>query len=378
MAYTSSPFAGAQIDFSALAGIGQNIGQGYQRRKLADEMQAAFGPDGTLDYNKMMQIMSASRPMEAARMATQQQGAENRFMTPVLMEDGKGGYAYVQPQSQGGGQIMDVPGYKPAPPNRYLETPNGYVPVPTRGGLGGPINAETAPPVPGATQMDVGPGADPRGPYLPGAQAQPGAIPSLKSVKQGHEMASTHATDKALAQDAISKFDEVVDTLGNLVDESGKSTEQLQTVTGNRKIGGVDTHIPNAWLPNVYEGARNASANINTAAIQIGLNALAQMRAASAQGASGMGQLAIQESVWLQNSIRSLEQTQSTPQAAKHISDIINYSKRVQDRIREKYKSIYGEDLGHVPGPQDDAPPAASGGDVNGDGIIDAKDYFGQ
>jgi hypothetical protein len=58
MAYTSSPFAGAQIDFSALAGIGQNIGQGYQRRALADEMQEAFNPDGTPNYQKMAQIIS--------------------------------------------------------------------------------------------------------------------------------------------------------------------------------------------------------------------------------------------------------------------------------------------------------------------------------
>jgi hypothetical protein len=76
MAYTSSPFTGAEIDFSALAGIGQNIGQGYQRRKLADEMQGAISPDGTYDYNKMISIIAGRDPILGAKLATENEQAQ--------------------------------------------------------------------------------------------------------------------------------------------------------------------------------------------------------------------------------------------------------------------------------------------------------------
>jgi hypothetical protein len=76
MAYTSSPFAGAQIDFSALAGIGQNIGQGYQRRDLAEQMKGAIGPDGSVDYNKMIAVIAGKDPMKAAALAARKYEAD--------------------------------------------------------------------------------------------------------------------------------------------------------------------------------------------------------------------------------------------------------------------------------------------------------------
>jgi hypothetical protein len=333
------------INWSQLNDIGANIGQGYQRRALAKEMQGAFGPNGELDYEKMMQILSARQPEMAAKMAMSQQDASNRYGHNLVFDEN--GNAYQTMSGGGLAPVQGEDGAKLTAPQTWQQGPSGVFPVPSRGPMGGP----TPRPVP---TMDVRQDGS-MTPTQPQGDVpqQPGAIPSLESTKYQNERAATKATDKALAADAIAKFDEAIANMGSLVDESGKSTEQLRRITGNREVGGVDTGIPNAWLPNVSQTARDAAANKETAAVQIGLNTLAQMRAASAQGASGMGQLAIQESVWLQNSIRSLQETQGTPQAAKHIQDIVNNAKRVQARIRDKYKEVYNEDLGHVPGPMD-------------------------
>jgi hypothetical protein len=334
-------FNPTSINWSQLNDIGANIGQGYQRRALVKEMQGAFGPNGELDYDKMVQILSARRPEMAAKMAMSQQDASNRYGHNLVFDEN--GNAYQTMSGGGLAPVQGEDGAKLTAPQTWKEGPEGYYPVPSRGPMPGP----TPRPV---TTMDV----SPEGVMTPTQQG----VPSLGAEKFKREKLETKATDKALAEDAIAKFDEAIANMGSLVDESGKSTEQLRSITGNREVGGVDTGIPNAWLPNVFQTARDASANKETAAVQIGLNTLAQMRAASAQGASGMGQLAIQESVWLQNSIRSLQETQGTTQAAKHIQDIINNAKRVQARIRNKYKELHNEDLGHVPGPMD----AQSGG----------------
>jgi hypothetical protein len=57
------------INFSALAGIGEDIGQGYQRRALAEDMKGAIGPDGTMNYDKMVAAIAGRRPELAAKMA---------------------------------------------------------------------------------------------------------------------------------------------------------------------------------------------------------------------------------------------------------------------------------------------------------------------
>src|SRR5688572_6550432 len=72
----ASPFAGPQIDFSALQGIGQSLGEGYQRRKLASEMQGVIGPDGTFDYDKAISVLMQRDPVLGMKLATQKQEAD--------------------------------------------------------------------------------------------------------------------------------------------------------------------------------------------------------------------------------------------------------------------------------------------------------------
>lgn len=323
----------ATIDFSALA----NLGQIPERLRMRD-LRNKFASGGITDFNAMVQALGAADPMAAAKLwATQ--GEDRYGLNPVFDAEGN---AY-QTNSAGGLSPLEVPGGgKLTAPQRWVETPEGYVPVPSRGPIGGSVQGPEPRPVP---TMNVG----------PDGSMTPTAVPSLGSQKQKHELASTKATDQAMAQSAVAKFDEQVANFETLLDESGEGSSKLRSITGNRKVYGVETPIPNAWLPNVSQESRDASANLETAAVQVGLNTLAEMRAMSAQGASGMGQLAIKESEWLQNSIRSLRETQGTPQAAKHIREIIRYSKMVQAQIKEKYRNIYGEELPAMPGPPPEA-----------------------
>jgi hypothetical protein len=336
------PYNPTPIDFSALAGIGQGLGGALGQHNLGTAMRdsGAIGPDGTLDYNKMVAVLAERRPELAAKMAAAQQDAANRYGHNLVFD--ANGNAY---QTMSGGGLSPVSGAGGTPmvaPQTWIDTPNGRVPVSSRGPVGpGGHTVQSVPTV------DVNPD---------GTTTPTRAIPSIASEKHRVDRAETKATDRALATNTIDKLNEQIYAFKSLVDEQGKSTPGLQKITGNKKIGNFDTTIPNDWLPDYSQEARNASASMATSAIQVGLNTLEQMRAMSAQGASGMGQLAIQESVWLQNSIASLSKAQSPEQAAKHIQDIINRSKRVETIIRSKYSELYGEELPNS-GPTMDQPP---------------------
>jgi hypothetical protein len=74
------------IDFSALAGIGQNIGGALGQHNLGTAMQEAIGPDGSYDYNKMIGVLAGRNPMLAAKLATQKSetDAENEYRRGML------------------------------------------------------------------------------------------------------------------------------------------------------------------------------------------------------------------------------------------------------------------------------------------------------
>jgi hypothetical protein len=80
------PFNPTPIDFSALAGIGQNIGGALGQHNLGTAMQGAIGPDGTYDYNKMISVLAGRNPMLAAKLATQrlETEADNEYRRGML------------------------------------------------------------------------------------------------------------------------------------------------------------------------------------------------------------------------------------------------------------------------------------------------------
>jgi hypothetical protein len=93
------PYNPTPIDFSALAGIGQNIGGALGQHNLGTAMRdsGAIGPDGTLDYNKMK-----------------------------IGALGKGG----------GLSVQDAPeGYQPLEPQKFVDQGTQITPYGTRSGL---------------------------------------------------------------------------------------------------------------------------------------------------------------------------------------------------------------------------------------------------
>jgi hypothetical protein len=74
------------IDFSALAGIGQNIGGAVGQHNLGTAMQDAIGPNGEYDYDKMISVLSGRMPLAAAKLATQrlETEADNEYRRGML------------------------------------------------------------------------------------------------------------------------------------------------------------------------------------------------------------------------------------------------------------------------------------------------------
>jgi hypothetical protein len=63
------------IDFSALAGIGQNIGGALGQHNLGTAMQDAM-TNGVYDYDKMISVLAGRRPLAAAELATEKLKAD--------------------------------------------------------------------------------------------------------------------------------------------------------------------------------------------------------------------------------------------------------------------------------------------------------------
>lgn len=97
VAYNPTP-----IDFGMLAGIGQQLGQGYQRRRLAEEMKSAIGPDGTYDYNKMISVIMGRDPVLGAKLATDKAQADalGEYRAESLVPDSVREYEYATKQAQ--------------------------------------------------------------------------------------------------------------------------------------------------------------------------------------------------------------------------------------------------------------------------------------
>lgn len=66
--WQNSPFAGARIDFSPLAEIGENLAKGIERRRFAKDVSAIpRGPNGEINFDELTRVLlQHDRPAEAA------------------------------------------------------------------------------------------------------------------------------------------------------------------------------------------------------------------------------------------------------------------------------------------------------------------------
>jgi hypothetical protein len=74
-----------RIDFSDLAGIGQNIGGAIGQHNLGTAMKDAM-TNGVYDYDKMIKVLAGRNPMAAAKLATQrlETEADNEYRRGML------------------------------------------------------------------------------------------------------------------------------------------------------------------------------------------------------------------------------------------------------------------------------------------------------
>jgi hypothetical protein len=328
-------------------------------RRIANVMKEADG-----DYMKAAQLLLEAGDTKGAAAISEiydsQQGSEGRFgLSPVLGEGPNGELQYFQSNSGGGASPMELPGgYKPAPPNRWFEGADGRpFAVPSRGSGASP-----------APTTNVTPGS-------PQPGGQPGQYPqTLRGKKQGHDMAQNAVSDS----NVINSFDDQIAhysaNLKRIMTPEGGPSEAFKNVAGTEKIGGFDTGIPKsltAWS----EKSREQLSTLKSMQVQQGLNILKGMRADSAQGASGMGQLAIQESQWLQQAITSLQEANSPEEIIERAKDVEYYMGLVSQRLREGYREIYGNDpspsesRGGIPPSQQAPSPSRKVYDLDGNPV---------
>jgi hypothetical protein len=115
-----------------------------------------------------------------------------------------------------------------------------------------------------------------------------------------------------------------------------------------RKAGDIATD-PNlsratgmmAYIPSVYGGGAKDTENaIEALKAQLGFNELQEMRANSPTGGA-LGSVTERELTYLQNSLVSLERSQSPEQYRANLRDLIEYSKGIKARLNRAYEQTY-------------------------------------
>jgi hypothetical protein len=382
MAVNFSPgvYQPRSIDFSELANLPDNFWKGQavrrenQLRATVDEIIKSGG-----GFPEVVKAITAVEPARGAALmanfenAQAMAGIRNFSALPDAEKTRQlyGGGARI-----GGGDAPNTAPMEPQPEGDSVESvnPNGpYIPQQAPGPIAGtglvqPSNV----PAPGYTNLPED---------VQKAIAPAGSVEyAKKSAENRVEKEGKRPVDEALVANIDDKLGRLEQSASELLDNPNAPLEQrgpskgLKSITGNYTLpNGYETPIPNAWLPNVSQEARNASAKLDNVVIQTGLGVLEQMRSATSTGASGMGQLAIEESRMLQNSIASYSQAQDPKAAATALRKVVYWTRRVRDISKKKFRDTYGADY-VAPPPVEDGPadtPAEATPAETGDGWTD-------
>jgi hypothetical protein len=332
----------SRIDFSALADMGQNIGGALGQHNLGTAMQGAIGPNGEYDYNKMIGILAQRNPLAAAKMAMQAKEAE------ALAGYRHGQLGVSQANSEpdalrigrawANGEIPGVPPPSAAQP--YQLGPTGETSSQPSGVPGVSLAQSSLDNAPAAVQKEL----------LPAQR--------LRELEKGAELKvklkAEEPSDWALVNQAEEKFSLMEENIAKLLDDKGRPTEGLRSITGKYELNGVETPVRNSWLPDVTDKAVDASNTLKTSVIQIGLNTLAEMRAASKQGASGMGQLSQQEGAKLEQSLTALQESGTPEEMARNLKRVQQHSRNLRTALKYKYGKSHGRQW--APAPVEQAP----------------------
>jgi hypothetical protein len=139
-------------------------------------------------------------------------------------------------------------------------------------------------------------------------------------------------------QAAYSQAQQKVDTVKTSLDRLDDAAGKLLKSPGLNGIVGIQGMFPNVpgWA------AADAKALLENIKTQVGINALQAMRDASKTGGA-LGQVSDFENKMLQNSLYSLEQSQSLEQMKLALKDIQKFSQGASGRLDKAFNSTFGD-----------------------------------
>lgn len=148
----------------------------------------------------------------------------------------------------------------------------------------------------------------------------------------------------------IQAADQQTNLVTNTIDDALKSIE-----SGGRLVAGT----VGSRLAGAYEPATDLRGQIDTIKAAIGMGKIQEMKAQSATGATGFGQLAIRELDRIEAAVGSLDQAQSPDELKKRLGIIKDAMGKYNQALRQGYKATYKEEYQPLPGAPEATAPAA-------------------
>lgn len=161
---------------------------------------------------------------------------------------------------------------------------------------------------------------------LPGAREA-----SIQKAKRQEETIA----NKPKAELALSSYNDQTKLVTNTIDDA----INLINSEGRAVVGTAGSR-----LAGLYEPATNLKGQLDTIRAAVGTGKIQEMKAQSATGATGFGQLAVKELERIEANIGSLDQAQGPEELKKRLGIIKDAMNKYNENMRLSYKQQYGEE----------------------------------
>lgn len=161
----------------------------------------------------------------------------------------------------------------------------------------------------------------------PGGQKAP---PGYRYTEEGNLEVIPGGPAQIKQQEQRDKLDKFVSSTESNMDRLAQAADEVLKHPGLSGITGVRGKVPN--IPGGQ--AADAQALLDTLKSQVGLGVLQEMRQSSPTGGA-LGAVSDYENKILQANIAALDRSQSLPQFRANLQKIIDYSKRVKQRLKD-------------------------------------------
>jgi hypothetical protein len=161
-------------------------------------------------------------------------------------------------------------------------------------------------------------------------------VPGLKEAQT--ETAKTRAAEiynKPKAQMALSSYEDQTKLVTNTIDDA----INLINKEGRAVVGTAGSR-----LAGLYEPSTNLKGQLDTIRSAVGTGKIQEMKAQSATGATGFGQLAVKELERIEANIGSLDQAQGPEEIKKRLGIIKDAMNKYNENMKLGYKKTYGEE----------------------------------